>query len=65
MNIGQRLLELRTKKGLSQRELASKCGINASVINRIENNTRDLRVNELVSIMESLDEHVCNFFIKM
>lgn len=65
MNIGQRLMELRTKKGLSQRELASKCGINASVINRIENNTRDLRVNELVSIMESLDEHVCNFFIKM
>lgn len=65
MNIGQRLLELRTKKGLSQRELASKCGINASVINRIENNTRDLRVNELVAIMESLNEHVCNFFIKM
>lgn len=65
MNIGQRLMELRTKKGLSQRELGAKCGINASVLNRIENNTRDLRVEELISIMEALDEHVCNFFIKL
>lgn len=65
MNIGQRVIELRDKKGLSQRELAKLSGINYSVLNRIENNTRDLRVEELISIMEALDEHVCNFFIKL
>jgi transcriptional regulator with XRE-family HTH domain len=54
MEIGKKIVELREKKGLSQRELARRVGLNPSVMNRIETGDRPLRADELKKISEVL-----------
>lgn len=53
--IGQRIEELRKKKGLSQKELAEKTGIPQSNISRIESGTHSLGVDLLAKISLALD----------
>lgn len=55
MNIGQRIISLRDKKGWSQKELASRVKLNVSVMNRIELNDRPVKDNELVALANALD----------
>lgn len=44
--------EARTKLGMTQEELAKKCGTNKSYISRIENNSSDIRLLTLMKIIQ-------------
>ncbi len=48
--LGAMLQELRTKEGLTQEELAAKCGTTKSYISRIENNASDIRLSTIMRI---------------
>jgi len=50
--LGALLEEARTKLGMTQEELASKCGTNKSYISRIENNASDIRLSTLMKIIQ-------------
>jgi ribosome-binding protein aMBF1 (putative translation factor) len=46
--LGVMLEEARTKLGMTQEELAEKCGTNKSYISRIENNASDIRLLKII-----------------
>ena len=50
--LGVLLEEARTKLGMTQEELAEKCGTNKSYISRIENNATDSRLSTLMKIIQ-------------
>lgn len=50
--IGALLQEARLEKGLTQEELAKKCGTTKSYISRIENNIKEVRISTLQRIVE-------------
>lgn len=50
--LGVLLEEARTKLGMTQEELAKKCGTNKSYISRIENNSSDIRLSTLMKIIQ-------------
>lgn len=50
--IGVLLQEARLKKGLTQEQLAEKCGTNKAYISKIENNIKDVRLSTLKKIVE-------------
>ena len=50
--LGALLEEARTKLGMTQEELAEKCGTNKSYISRIENNASDIRLSTLMKIIQ-------------
>ena len=50
--LGVLLEEARTKLGMTQKELAEKCGTNKSYISRIENNSSDIRLSTLMKIIQ-------------
>jgi len=50
--LGVLLEEARIKLGMTQEELASKCGTNKSYISRIENNASDIRLSTLMKIIQ-------------
>ncbi len=50
--LGVLLEEARTKLGMTQEELAQKCGTNKSYISRIENNSTDIRLSTLMKIIQ-------------
>jgi DNA-binding XRE family transcriptional regulator len=50
--LGILLEEARTKLGMTQEELANKCGTNKSYISRIENNSSDIRLSTLMKIIQ-------------
>ena len=50
--LGVLLEEARTKMGLTQEQLAVKCGTNKSYISRIENNASDIRLSTLMKIIQ-------------
>jgi transcriptional regulator with XRE-family HTH domain len=53
------LQELRKEKGLTQEELAKKCGTTKTYISRIENNASDIRLSTLMRIIqEGLGGHL-------
>ena len=47
MSVSSRIVELRDRLGLNQKELAESLNMNRSVLNRIENGTRPVRDDEL------------------
>ncbi|MDR2651332.1 MAG: helix-turn-helix transcriptional regulator, partial [Prevotellaceae bacterium] len=49
--LGVMLQELRKEKGLTQKDLAEKCGTTISYISRIENNASDIRLSTLTRII--------------
>ncbi len=49
--IGVILQELRKEKGLTQEQLANKCGTTKTYISRIENNASDIRLSTLMRII--------------
>lgn len=55
MDVGQRIVMLRTQKQWSQRELAKRVDINVSVMNRIELGDRPIKDQELVNLANVLD----------
>ena len=50
--LGVLLEEARMKLGMTQEELAEKCGTNKSYISRIENNASDIRLSTLMKIIQ-------------
>ena len=51
--LGVLLEEARLKLGMTQEELAEKCGTNKSYISRIENNASDIRLSTLMKIVQN------------
>ena len=51
--LGVLLEEARMKLGMTQEELAEKCGTNKSYISRIENNASDIRLSTLMKIIQT------------
>lgn len=49
--LGVMLQELRKKNGLTQEQLAQKCGTTKTYISRIENNASDIRLSTLMRII--------------
>lgn len=51
--LGVLLEEARLKLGMTQEQLAIKCGTNKSYISRIENNASDIRLSTLMKIVQT------------
>lgn len=49
--LGVMIQELRKEKGLTQEQLAEKCGTTKTYISRIENNASDIRLSTLMRIV--------------
>ena len=50
--LGAMIQEARLEKGLTQEQLADKCGTNKAYISRVENNIKDVRISTLQKIVE-------------
>lgn len=50
--LGFLLQQARIEKGLTQEELAEKCGTNKGYISKIENNIKEVRISTLQKIVE-------------
>jgi ribosome-binding protein aMBF1 (putative translation factor) len=50
--IGFLIQQARHEKGLTQEELADKCGTNKGYISKIENNIKEVRISTLQKIVE-------------
>lgn len=50
--LGVMLQELRKEKGMTQEQLAEKCGTTKTYISRIENNASDIRLSTLMRIIQ-------------
>lgn len=50
--LGVLLQQARLEKGLTQEELAEKCGTNKGYISKIENNIKEVRISTLQKIVE-------------
>ncbi len=50
--LGALIQEARLEKGLTQEQLAEKCGTNKAYISKIENNIKDVRLSTLKKIIE-------------
>lgn len=51
--LGVMIQELRKEKGMTQSELAEKCGTTKTYISRIENNASDIRLSTLMRIIQT------------
>lgn len=57
--LGVMLQEMRKSKGMTQQQLADKCGTTKTYISRIENNASDIRLSTLMRIIrEGLGGHL-------
>lgn len=50
--LGAMIQEARIEKGMTQQELADKCGTTKSYISRLENNVKEVRLSTLQKIVE-------------
>ena len=50
--LGALIHEARIARGMTQEQLADKCGTNKAYISRIENNIKDVRISTLQKIIE-------------
>ncbi len=55
--LGIHLKALRKEKGLSIRELASRCDVDFGKISKVENNKANLTVTTLIELAEGLEVH--------
>jgi HTH-type transcriptional regulator/antitoxin HipB len=63
--LGSMIHDARLEKGMTQEELAEKCGTTKSYISRIENNVKEVRISTLQKIVElGLGGHL-NLSIKL
>ena len=51
--LGVTLQQLRKEEGLTQEQLANKCGTTKSYISRIENNASDIRLSTIIRIFKT------------
>ncbi len=62
LNIGSRLKEFRTKRGLSQTDLAKQVGVTPSTISQVENNQIYPSLPALIKMSEILSVDINSFF---
>lgn len=62
VKIGQRLRELRNKKGLSQEKFAFECELDRTYIASIEQGKRNVSVVNIEKIAKALDVSIYDFF---
>ena len=62
--LGVMLQELRKEKGLTQEQLAEKCGTTKNYISRIENNASDIRLSTLMRIVQDGLDGLLNFKVE-
>lgn len=60
--LGKRIVELRLKKGWSQRDLAYECGKEPQSIERVENGKSNPTAYYLKELADALDVTVADFF---
>ncbi len=63
--IGVLLQQARLKKGLTQEQLADRCGTNKGNISKIENDVREVRISTLQKIVEEGLDGELHFNIKL
>ena len=51
--LGAMIHEARLEKGMTQEELAERCGTNKAYISKVENNVKDVRISTLQRIIET------------
>lgn len=61
LSIGNRIRQLRSKKGLSLRELARRTDVTASFLSQVERGTSSLSLDSLFRIAEALDVSLIHF----
>ncbi len=54
---GSHLKKMRIKKGMSIRELSSRCDVDYAKISKLENNKANLTLTTLLELAEGLDIH--------
>lgn len=63
--MGYRVKELREAKGLTQEELAKRCGVSRQSISAIEKNkVEQVKSGTLIAIAEALETTIDNLFFK-
>lgn len=60
--LGKRIIDLRTKKGWSQRDLAFACGKEPQSIERVENGKSNPTAFYLKELAEALEVEISDFF---
>ena len=63
--LGSLILDARLEKGLTQAQLADKCGTNKAFISKVENNIKDVRLSTLRKIVEVGLEGQLNLSIRV
>ena len=61
-DVGKRIKELRVEKGISQEDLALKCGLDRTYITYVENAKKNVTVETLFKITQALDIKLSDFF---
>jgi len=63
--MGYRVKELREEKGLTQEELAKRCGVSRQSISAIEKNkVEQVKSGTLIAIAEALETTIDNLFFR-
>jgi transcriptional regulator with XRE-family HTH domain len=60
--IGEKIRELRTHKGITLKELSKKVGVTASLISQVERGIADPSISSLKKISEALGVSISSFF---
>ena len=55
MNLGNTIKNIRKKKGQTQKEFASQCGISQTYLSKIENNSKEPNLSTLKTISKVLN----------
>lgn len=61
-DVGKRIKDLRISKGISQEDLALKCGLDRTYITYVENAKKNVTVETLFKITQALDIKLSDFF---
>ncbi len=62
-NVGRRIIILRKKKNIKQKDLAITVNIEDSALRRIESGRTNPTLKTLLRIAEGLDIYICDLFI--
>ena len=64
-DIGNRIKEIRSEKGISQEKLALKAELDRTYVSGLENGKRNHSIKRLEKIIKALDTNLGNFFKDM
>lgn len=64
IDIGIKIKDIRTKKGILVKDLAKKCGISSSMLSQIEKGNANPSLNTIKSIAKELGVPIFQFFIE-